>query len=136
MKHFTLVRSYLPNKTVGVFIHEDFKLHSLELAWRNNAPNKSCIPEGTYIVKRDVTGRHRFYAIQDVPNRSNVEIHIANTISDLLGCIGLGMGISANYDLVSSRIACNNLIEYVGDESFTLTITHFNPVTMTAKTMQ
>ena len=123
MKHFTIIRSYLPTKTTGVMIHEKFKIKSLELPWLKNAVNISCISEGDYLVKRDKHGRHQYYAIQNVVNRTAIEMHVATDVSQLLGCIGF----SAT-DIVK-------LIDYVGDNSFTLTITHFNPVCMTAKTI-
>jgi hypothetical protein len=136
MKHFTQVRSYLPTKTIGVLVHDDFKVHTLELPWLHNKINESCIPEGTYMVHRDKTGRHQYFAIQAVVNRTFIEIHPATTVLDLLGCTGLGMGIDTYLNLLSSKIACDKLVEYVGDNPFTLTITHFNPVSMSAITMR
>jgi hypothetical protein len=135
MKHFTLIRSYLSSKTPGIIKHEDFKLHTLELRWLNNQQSISCIPEGTYLVKRDKTGRHQYYAVQNVVNRTSIEIHVANNVGHLQGCIGLGMGINREYDLTSSQEACNEFTGYVGDNPFTLTITRFDPLTMNAETM-
>jgi hypothetical protein len=104
-------------------IHEEFKIKTLELPWLKNAVNISCISEGDYIVYRDKYGRHQYYAIQNVVNRTFIEMHIATNVKDLLGCIGF------------SRDDIESLLKYVGDNSFTLTITHFNPVFMTAKTI-
>lgn len=123
MKHFTLIRSYLHDKTVGTMTHEDFKLKTLELPWLNNVINKSCIAEGFYVVYRDTTGRHQYYSIKNVANRTFIEMHIATNVSQLLGCIGF-----SDTDIVK-------LLDYVGDNSFTLTITHFNPVFMTAESI-
>lgn len=123
MKHFTIIRSYLHDKTVGIMTDDNIKLKTLELPWLKNAVNKSCISEGFYIVKRDKHGRHQYYAIQNVVNRTAIEMHVAANVSQLLGCIGF-----SDYGIAQ-------LLDYVGDNSFTLTITHFNPVFMTAKTI-
>jgi hypothetical protein len=123
MKHFTLIRSYLPDRTVGVMTHKSTRFKTIELPWLNNKVNESCIPEGTYLVNRDKTGRHRYYAIQNVTNRTYIELHIATRVSHLLGCIGF------------SILGIAGLMEYVGDNSFTLTITHFNPALMTSSSM-
>lgn len=123
MKHFTLIRSYLHDKTIGTMIDDNIKVKTLELPWLNNEVNKSCIAEGFYVVRRDKTGRHQYYAIQNVVNRTAIEMHVATNVSQLLGCIGF------------SEADINILLDYIGDNSFTLTITHFNPVFMTAKTI-
>ena len=93
MKKFTLARSYLQDKTIGWLTGDGLKLTSLERAWLNNEPNISCIPEGVYIVKRDTEGKHRWYAVQDVEGRSNIEMHVGNNIIDSAGCILLVSGL-------------------------------------------
>lgn len=132
MKKLKLVRSYLSRKTIGVMFDHEFKCHTLELKWNDNKPNESCIPEGTYSVVRDNSGKYQFYSVKGVANRSAIEIHIANTIADLAGCIGLGMTSSNTGNLISSKMACDRFVDYMGDDSFTLTITKFDPLTMNA----
>jgi hypothetical protein len=123
MKKFVLARSYLATKTVGALTHkEGLSLSTLELPWRKNKQNKSCIPEDVYIVKRDKTGRHQWYAVQDVKGRTFIELHPAWTVKDLLGCIGLGITLNSNFDPVYPEEAMLELLEYVGDEDFLLTI--------------
>ncbi len=122
MKKFELARSYLPTKTVGIFKHEDFKRHSLELPWCGNKPNESCIPEGSYVVKRDKTGRHQWYSVQDVKERTFIEFHPAWTVKDLLGCIGLGISLNSKFDPIDPEQAMLDLLEYAGNEDFLLTI--------------
>ena len=63
---------------------------SLENHWQDNQRNISCIPNGTYFVKRDNTGRHRYWKILEVPNRDNIEIHSGNLVEDTLGCVLFG----------------------------------------------
>lgn len=68
---------------------------TVELPWKGNQRNISCVPTGTYEL---VLGRHvsedgssyPCYELRDVPGRSNVEIHIGNHIRHLLGCVAIG----------------------------------------------
>jgi hypothetical protein len=122
MKNFTLARSYLKDKTVGVFTHELFSLSSLERPPRGNKVNESCIPEGVYVVKRDTSGRWQWFAIQDVPGRTNIEIHQGNKAVNSNGCILLACGTNHNYDLTNSENGMIKLLEYNGDDDFILTI--------------
>lgn len=52
----------------------------------------SCIPAGTYRVKRRWSPKHQrnVYGLLDVPGRSDIEIHSANDARELEGCIALG----------------------------------------------
>ena len=78
--------------------------HSLELPWRDNAHNVSCIPVGTYTAKwidAATVGRPHLgmvYELQDVPDRTGILLHRANWAgdvskgyySDLEGCQSIG----------------------------------------------
>jgi hypothetical protein len=90
MKRFQLCRTYLKDSTVGIIslslVH---KITSLELPWLDNQVGRSCIPEGVYLVKRDTTGKHKWFKIIDVENRTFIEIHESYKVSHLQGCIGL-----------------------------------------------
>jgi len=72
-----------------------FKCKTLELPWDNNIPDKSCIPSGWYDVTWAWSAKHNcnLYHVQGVPNRSNVEIHSANVIQQLLGCLAPGSSV-------------------------------------------
>ncbi len=128
MNHYELVRSYLKNATVGYLNYNGSTIDTLELPWKNNKPNESCIPEGVYLVKRDRAGRHQYYSIQNVVGRTFIEIHPAYKPSDLLGCIGFGI---ANIDnpakLYKSEEVVNEFLQFQGDDDFILTIRGFNP---------
>lgn len=65
---------------------------TLELQWRDNATGVSCIPPGEYICKVIMSPKrgYQVYELQNVPNRTNVEIHIGNTVLDIEGCVLLG----------------------------------------------
>jgi len=89
--------------TFGIFELEDgTKFHSLELPWKGNQHNVSCIPAGTYTCKWVQSPKHgECYLIAGVHDRQAVEIHSANFAGDtskgyqsqLLGCIALGLGV-------------------------------------------
>ena len=102
-----LHRRYKASRTDGVFmLFEDGKFiqefASLE------REHGVCIPKGIYIVKTDETGKHRYFKILQVPNRSAIEIHIANKVSELSGCIGLGM-YRRGAEIRDSKKACDLL---------------------------
>lgn len=65
---------------------------TLELPWRDNHHDTSCVPAGTYQCKRDLhKGKYEVWELQDVPNnRTDVQVHVANKASQVLGCIAVG----------------------------------------------
>ena len=74
----------------GVLIDDVPFAVTLELPWLDNKPFISCIPSGNYICKRYHSDGHpNTFQIVDVPERSGILFHIANTIKDLQGCIGV-----------------------------------------------
>jgi Family of unknown function (DUF5675) len=98
-KKVKLVRGDSSNQgTFGLIKFGEESCFTLELPWRNNVPQKSCIPKGIYqcnLVKSPRFGI--IYSILDVPGRSNVLIHSANLggnidegfDTQLHGCIAL-----------------------------------------------
>lgn len=92
--------AYTPMGTFGnLFVDGvDFGF-TVELPWKDNERNKSCIPEGTYPfrlrksnkVKKITHGRHENgYQICDVPGRTWIMFHPGNTMDDFDGCFGPG----------------------------------------------
>lgn len=77
--------------TFGVLLWMGFPVCvTLELPWKNNAAQVSCIPSGRYLCKRvDSPKFGDTFEITNVPGRSHILFHGANTINDLLGCVGL-----------------------------------------------
>jgi hypothetical protein len=65
---------------------------TLELPWKDNEHNVSRIPAGTYVAKRFQSPHlgYELFQLQDVPERSGVDIHKGNTVKDTNGCILLG----------------------------------------------
>lgn len=70
--------------TFGRLIWPSGWCHTVELPWRDNRPQRSCIPPGTYrcaIVSSPKFGR--VYGVANVPGRSHVLIHAANLGGDV-----------------------------------------------------
>ena len=69
----------------------DFKCKTMELEYNDNKKRISCIPPGTYIVKKRTSDKYKeHFHITDVPNRDFILIHNCNYSRQLLGCIGVG----------------------------------------------
>lgn len=70
---------------------------TLELPWKDNQNNVSCIPVGFYTgtIRTDGTKGWRI-ELMGVPNRTNVQIHVGNYPSDVQGCILVGTDWTGN----------------------------------------
>jgi hypothetical protein len=80
MKTVSLVRGQSSDQgTFGVLTLGSFRCRTVELPWRDNLPQKSCIPTGSYTVKLVHSPKFGLiYGVQNVPGRANVLIHSAN----------------------------------------------------------
>lgn len=83
--------------------------HTLELPWRSNDQNVSCIPEGSYPVIQTTSPRFGdvFY-LRNVPARSGILIHAGNSVADTRGCVLVGLDCS-DKKLLHSRLAMDKL---------------------------
>lgn len=106
-----------------------FSCKTLELPWKNNEKNVSCIPRRIYDVKQ--TFSYKFmkftYEILNVPNRSGIRMHSANYFYQLLGCISLGNGLQdlngdGEIDVVNSRNTVVAFERFMKKGAFTLII--------------
>jgi hypothetical protein len=108
-----------------------FRCFTLELPWKKNARQVSCIPEGTYdVVKRHSAKYKDHLHILNVPGRDMILIHEANYVRQLLGCIAVGerrLDIDKDglIDVTSSVATKMKLLGFLGKES-KLTITSLN----------
>jgi len=65
--------------------------YTVELPWRDNRVNESCIPVGGYrAIRHDSPTFGSTLWLQDVPERTEILVHVANSPADLDGCIGPG----------------------------------------------
>lgn len=98
---FKLTRVYLEDATLGVLSGpEGIICNTLELAWRGNRPNISCIPEGLYpLVIGTFPKFGNVVRVMAVPGRSAILFHAANNPhihsgrKELRGCIAPCMSI-------------------------------------------
>lgn len=107
--------------------HVIFDCKTLELPWKGNQRNISCIPAGTYTVeKRFTPARGNHFHILNVPGRSSILIHSGNYYSHTLGCILVGEKFSdvnkdGFLDVISSKLALNKMNEIL-PKRFTISI--------------
>ena len=104
-----LIRTYLLEGTNGSLLHSGMLICScIELPWRENRHQVSCIPEGTYVlVKRYSPHFQWHFEVMDVPGRDLILIHPANDAAlELKGCIapvtileGAGRGLQSRMAL-------------------------------------
>lgn len=136
MRHGTLKRTTTSDHgTFGQLVLDDGSTFCTgELPWRKNRKGLSCVPTGTYICVPFMSKRHGMcYLLQDVPGRSDVEIHSANFMGDrtlgyhceLLGCIALGESIDqmdSQRCLLNSKKAIRRFMEAMQGRNLELTI--------------
>ena len=77
--------------TFGGLRTDGWSCVTVEREWFGNQHDISCIPLGQYHCTQIDSPRHGLcYQLLDVPERSNIEIHVANVMQELRGCIALG----------------------------------------------
>lgn len=101
----------------------------LELPWKNNLPDESCVPAGSYTCVRYRSPKRGYdvFLLNGVPGRSAIEIHIGNSVHDTDGCLLIGTrygtvnGVPA---VTGSGAAFQSWMSMQANvQSFTLTIT-------------
>lgn len=108
--------------TFGVLINGNQPMClTLELQWKDNQPNISCVPIGSYkCVKYSSEKFPNTWEITGVKGRSKILLHCANSIDDLHGCVGVGCTFMP-FGLSLSRVAMEGLRKQLPD-TFMLTI--------------
>ncbi len=114
-------------------LDDDLSWDFVELPWKGNAPEVSCVPAGVYHAR--LTHSQHFgrtvYLLEGVPNRAFIEIHPANWggdkdagfHSDLRGCCAPGTargllvtpGGKLQEAVLHSGLALDQLIEAAGE---------------------
>lgn len=111
--------------------------YTAELPWRDNKPNISCLPTGTYLCEWDHSpkrGRNIYFIRENFNHRDAFQIHPGNYAgdvekgfkSDALGCILLGNHFldTGGQKMVSdSRLAVARFEALMDHEPFNLVIT-------------
>lgn len=119
----------LGHLTVYDGLKKIFECSTLELPWKDNKTDISCIPDGSYWVDKYLSptkGRGIVFQFSNVKGRSNVQIHVGNFNRDILGCVLVGQGFSdidrdGYLDVYSSGRTMDKLLEIMPDK-FKLTI--------------
>lgn len=121
--------------TVGRLTTDGFSCYTIELPWRDNAPQISCIPKGEYHVVWSKSPRMRkwTYEILNVAGRGGIRMHSGNYagdrsrgyLSSSLGCpiLGKTVGKLQNQTAVlCSRPTVAAFEKHMGKKPFTLVI--------------
>lgn len=122
MKEATIKRIYLSDCTLGVIEFGNQRAYTLELPWKGNVANKSCIPTGVYYAKhRNSPSNGDVIELQNVPERSYIQIHSGNYTSQIKGCILVGDSIrdingDSIPDVTNSKATLKKFLEWAGDD--------------------
>jgi hypothetical protein len=116
-----IIRDNFSDKSVigKLYCNGEFISHTLELAWKDNQKNVSCIPKGEYkcrvrLPRESATRDYIHLLVEDVKDRSYVLFHRGNTPSDSQGCILTGTHRAGEPDtILESRIAHTYLMDYL-----------------------
>lgn len=98
-----------------------FECKTLELPWKNNKQNISCIPNGHYFAKKHISPTFgKSIWIKDVRERSEILIHKGNFYSDIKGCILVGekhidINSDGYKDVTNSTVTMEKLYNLVKD---------------------
>lgn len=98
-----------------------FQCLTLELSWKDNKRNISCIPLGNYkgeILDYSSSFNYPHIWIKDVPNRGGIKVHIGNKYNEIRGCVIVGdkwkdINNDNIKDVVNSRVTLEKLLEYL-----------------------
>jgi len=108
-------------------MHKDqsLTLQTLELPWKDNQQDISCIPVGTYGYEKWYSPKFKatVFRLLHVPDRTNILIHPANYVRQLRGCIAPGLNKKdidrdGKLDVTKSKDALYNLLAIAPEKGF------------------
>lgn len=111
-----LKRQYFPSGTNGILSIDGRHIcKAIELPWRDNQRRTSCIPEGTYRLKKRFSPKFKWHLeVMNVKNRDLILLHPANdALKELNGCIAPVMELTGEGKGLRSRVAFERLKEVV-----------------------
>ena len=118
-----------------LYVDDNEVFYTMELPWRDNRSNVSCIPKGTY--RASYTPSRRFkrhtYELTNTGKRQGIRIHAATYAGDtskgfrnhLAGCLALGerLGVMDGQKcLLVSKPAIRRFEQILNGKDFTLEI--------------
>lgn len=94
-----------------------FSCYTIELSWKNNAKNISCIPKGVYNLSLHNSKKFKnTLLLNEVPNRAGILIHVGNSavLKETQGCILPATSLDIKKDAygINSRIAFNEIMKH------------------------
>ena len=112
----------LDDCTLGRLTYGEFQCFTLELPWINNETDISCIPKAAAYkgVKHHSSKNGDCIAITNVLDRTHIQIHSANFVRQIEGCIAVGKGIQfldgdSIPDVINSRNTLRALLAVLPD---------------------
>ncbi|PKB18065.1 DUF5675 family protein [Flavobacterium sp. 5] len=111
-----LTRTYFPEGTNGKLVYDGKIIcNTIELPWKDNISQVSCIPEGEYFIQKRYSRKFRWHLeILDVPQRNLILFHPANhALTELNGCIAPVTQLSGQGRGLQSRLAFAKLKKLV-----------------------
>lgn len=124
-----LLRSYYPKGVNGVLLFQETELcKTIELPWRDNLQQVSCIPEGKYKLTKRYSSRFKWhFEVKDVRSRKYILFHCANDAEkELQGCIAPVLRHTGEGKGIHSRMALDrmkNILYPYLDKEFVITLT-------------
>ena len=116
-----LLRTYYSDGTNGEILHDGEHLcFAIELPWKNNQHEISCVPEGKYELKKRYSDHFGWHIqVCNVPERDLILIHPANdAMNELKGCIapvslltGEGKGLESRRALEKIKLIVYPVLE-------------------------
>jgi hypothetical protein len=101
-----------------------FSSHLLERGWQNNQRNISCIPSGTYDLRKEYSSKfnRKLWEAYGVPNRSECKFHASNFWKQLNGCFAPGearvnIGSDSELDMVNSADMLDSFMDAMGTDT-------------------
>jgi len=125
MSTVKLIRVVSTDKaTFGNLIYKDIPLGvTLELPYKDNQTDISCIPMGTYEVEKYHSHKYPdVWKIKDVPGRTDILIHIGNYLKDTHGCVLVAT--SFNNDSISSSGVAFRKLRNILPDNFSLKVSN------------
>jgi hypothetical protein len=120
-------RWYHNDCTLGRLRVGGFQCFTLELPWLENQRGISCVPKGKYkAFKRQSPKNGSVIEFENVPDRSNIQIHSGNFTRQIEGCVLVGSSIAfldsdTTPDVASSKVTLDKLLALLPDK-FEVTI--------------
>ena len=111
-----LLRTYYPMGTNGKILLQGRRIsYCIELPWKNNHAQVSCIPEGRYELEKRWSPKFlRHLQVMDVKDRDYILIHPANdALHELRGCIAPVSFLTGPGKGIGSRVALKKLATLV-----------------------